>query len=119
MYDHRWIVNQPRERRRAGRMANSLSPVSKIENRVLETICMVVRNILVDQGVEIRRDQDFRGDLGLDSADVAELLVELEARLGVELPDRLFEPTESLDPLGTVGHLADVVAAHCVKVGVK
>ena len=93
--------------------------MSKIETRVLDTISLVVRNILVDQGAEIRRDQDFRDDLGLDSADIAELLVELESRLGVELPDTLFAPTESRDPLGTVGHLVDVVAGHSAKVGVQ
>ena len=96
-----------------------MGPVSKIETSVLDTVAQVVRNILVDQSAEIRRDQDFRADLGLDSADIAELLVELEARLGVELPDTLFEPTEGLDPLGSVGHLVDVVAAHCVKVGAE
>ncbi len=84
--------------------------MSKIENTVLDTISLVVRNILADQGAEVRREQDLRDDLGLDSADIAELLVELEARLGVELPD-------DCGPLGTVGHLADAVAALCVKAG--
>lgn len=91
--------------------------MSKIENSVLDTISLVVRNILADQGAEVRRDQDLREDLGLDSADIAELLVELEARLGVALPDTVFTPTDDLDPLGTVGQLVDAVAGHWAKGG--
>ena len=110
-------MNQPAERRRHARPANSLGPVSKIENTVLDTISLVVRNILADQGAQVRPDQDLREDLGLDSADIAELLVELESRLGMELPDTVFAPTDDLDPLSTVGHLVDAVAAHGAKVG--
>jgi acyl carrier protein len=90
--------------------------VSKIENSVLDTISLVVRNILADQGADVRRDQDLRDDLGLDSADIAELLVELEARLGVALPDTVFVPAAGRDPLGTVGYLVDAVVEHCAKV---
>lgn len=72
-------------------------------------VTAIVRNILTDQTVAVRPDQDLREDLGLDSADVAELLVELEVRLGVDLPDTVFEPTDDGDPLATVGSLVDTV----------
>jgi acyl carrier protein len=87
--------------------------VTKIEDewsaRVGLAVAAIVRNILADQTIDVSPDLDLRADLGLDSADVAELLVELAVRLGVDLPDTVFEPTDDGDPLSTVGTLTDAV----------
>jgi acyl carrier protein len=81
-------------------------------DRVAAVARAVLRDITADPGLDPRRESSLREDLGLDSADTAELLVELEARLGRELPDGLFAPTAAGDPLATVGALVDTVAAH-------
>jgi acyl carrier protein len=72
----------------------------------------IVRDVLHRPELVVTADQDIREELGLDSADVAEMIVEIEARTGVPLPDDLLEPTEQRDPLATVGSLASTVAAH-------
>jgi acyl carrier protein len=72
----------------------------------------IVRDVLHRPELVVTADQDIREELGLDSADVAELIVEIETRTGVPLPDDLLEPTDERDPLATVGSLASAVAAH-------
>lgn len=83
-----------------------------IDNQRIRTaIGEIVREVLRQPELDVAPDSRLREDLGLDSADIAELVVALEARLGVPLPDRLLEPTDTGDPLATVAALAATVAS--------
>ena len=54
----------------------------------------------------IHEDTRLKEDLGADSLDLVELVVELEDRYGVRIPD------EEAARILTVGQAADYVAAH-------
>ena len=53
----------------------------------------------------------FREDLEADSLDLVELVVELEDRYGIRIPD------EEAAKILTVGQAADFVAAHAAEIG--
>lgn len=69
----------------------------------------VVREILREPDLPVTADAELRDQLGLDSADIAELLVSLESRLGVSFPDTLLESNTEHDPLSTVSSLAEAL----------
>lgn len=57
--------------------------MSEARDRVLEVLARVAR---VDVS-ELTADKDLAADLGLDSAKGLELLVEIEERMGLEIPE--------------------------------
>ena len=81
---------------------------------VLAAIGDIVREVLHQPELIVSASTSLREELGLDSADIAELIVELEARTLVPLPDELLEPTGDGDPLATAGSLARTVSGHHV-----
>lgn len=81
---------------------------------VLTAIGEILREVLHQPELAISDAALLRDELGLDSADIAELIVELEARTLIPLPDELLEPTEDGDPLATVGSLARTVSGQHV-----
>ncbi|WP_414046624.1 acyl carrier protein [Macrococcus equi] len=60
-----------------------------------------VKDIIVDRlGVDadkVTADASFKDDLGADSLDIAELVMELEDQFGMEIPD------EDAEKINTVG----------------
>lgn len=66
-----------------------------------------IRTIIVDQlGVDedkITRDTTFQNDLGADSLEIVELVMEMEDQFGREIPD------EDAENLTTVGKAVDYV----------
>jgi len=66
-----------------------------------------IRTIIVDQlGVDedkITRDTTFQDDLGADSLEIVELVMEMEDQFGREIPD------EDAENLTTVGKAVDYV----------
>lgn len=60
-----------------------------------------VKDIIVDRlGVDaekVTQDASFKDDLGADSLDIAELVMELEDEFGTEIPD------EEAEKINTVG----------------
>lgn len=75
----------------------------------METISEQLKNILVKLGVEASEVQpaaNLRYDLGMDSLDVAELMMEVEQQFGVYIPQ------QEWGKLKTVGKVrARIVAA--------
>jgi acyl carrier protein len=63
----------------------------------------------VDPG-RIRDGTRFKEDLEADSLDLVELVVELEDRYGIRIPD------EDAAKILTVGQAADFVAAHAAEI---
>lgn len=66
-----------------------------------------IRTIIVDQlGVDedkITRDTTFQDDLGADSLEIVELVMEMEDQFGREIPD------EDAENITTVGKAVDYV----------
>ncbi|HEX4225772.1 MAG TPA: acyl carrier protein [Pseudonocardiaceae bacterium] len=81
---------------------------------VLAAIGEILREVLHQPELTISDAALLRDELGLDSADIAELIVELEARTLIPLPDELLEPTDAGDPLASVGSLARTVSGQHV-----
>ena len=66
-----------------------------------------VKDIIVDRlGVDadkVTEDASFKDDLGADSLDIAELVMELEDEFGTEIPD------EEAEKISTVGDVVSYV----------
>jgi acyl carrier protein len=110
MYDLRVIPDQPAGRRPRRQRVNTVCPVINTRSeQVREAIGQIAAEILREPGLAVSSDDDLRDGLGLDSADVAELIVRLEEQLGVRLPDDALQVRDDEDPLATVGSLARTV----------
>ena len=70
--------------------------------RIME---MTSENLNIDRAL-IQPTSSFKGDLGIDSLDLFELVMALEEGFDVEIP------TEDLEKLSTVQDVADYVEAH-------
>jgi acyl carrier protein len=73
---------------------------------ILELICAHLAEELEVDASGIREDTRFKEDLSADSLHLVELVMELEDRYGVRIPD------EEAVKILTVGQAADFVAAH-------
>ncbi|MDD6325551.1 MAG: acyl carrier protein [Lachnospiraceae bacterium] len=70
--------------------------------RIME---LTSENLNIDRAL-IQPTSSFKGDLGIDSLDLFELVMALEEEFDVEIP------TEDLEKLSTVQDVADYVEAH-------
>ncbi|MBX5469851.1 MAG: acyl carrier protein [Thermoleophilaceae bacterium] len=75
-------------------------------DEVLERIREHLSAELEVDAASIREDTRFKEDLEADSLDLVELVMELEDRYGIRIPD------EEAAKILTVGQAADFVAAH-------
>ncbi len=75
-------------------------------DEVMELIRTHLATELEVEPSTVREDTRFREDLEADSLDLVELVVELEDRYGIRIPD------EDAARLKTVGQAADYVASH-------
>jgi len=75
-----------------------------------EKVTEDIRSILVEQlGVEpgeVREEASFQEDLNADSLDLVELIMEMEDRFKLKIPD------EDAEKIVTVGDAVDYVMAH-------
>ena len=66
-----------------------------------------IKDIIVDKlGIDeekVTREASFRDDLGADSLDIAELVMELEDEFDMEIPD------EEAEKINTVGDALDFI----------
>jgi acyl carrier protein len=78
-------------------------------NRVSELVRSITASLLLVSPESIRTDALLRDELGLDSADIAELIVSLEEQLKIPLPDKPFNSDNGADPLRSVESLVDLL----------
>jgi acyl carrier protein len=75
-----------------------------------EKVIEEVRAILVEQlgvdPVEVREEASFQEDLNADSLDLVELIMEMEDRFKLKIPD------EDAEKIATVSDAVDYVLAH-------
>ncbi len=76
--------------------------MSDIENRV-KTI--IVEKLTVDEN-EVTPEAGFSTDLGADSLDTVELIMEFEKEFGITIPD------EDAEKISTVGDAIEYIQAH-------
>ncbi|MBU3153830.1 acyl carrier protein [Clostridium estertheticum] len=55
---------------------------------------------------EIKIGSSFMNDLGADSLDIVELIMELEEKYDIEIPD------EDVEKIATVGDIVEYIKAH-------
>jgi acyl carrier protein len=71
-----------------------------IEERVIEIVCEQLNTKKED----VKRETSFINDLGADSLDTVELVMEFEERFGIEIPD------QDAEKIRTVGDAVDYIA---------
>jgi acyl carrier protein len=76
--------------------------LATIEERVVE---IVAEQMGVDKGT-VTRETSFVNDLGADSLDTVELVMEFEDEFDIQIPD------EDAEKIQTVGQAIDYVEAH-------
>ena len=73
--------------------------MSQIESKVKE---IIVKNLGVEES-EVTREASFKDDLGADSLDCVELIIDFEDEFGIEIDDN---ETENIN---TVGEAIDYI----------
>jgi acyl carrier protein len=76
--------------------------LATIEERVIE----IVAEQMGEDKVKITRETSFVNDLGADSLDTVELVMEFEDEFDISIPD------EDAEKIQTVGQAIDYVEAH-------
>lgn len=79
-----------------------MANIEQIETRVKEIVSEQM-NVAKDQ---ITREASFTTDLGADSLDTVELVMELEEEFGITIPD------EAAEKIATVGQAIDYIVQH-------
>ena len=74
-------------------------------NIALEAIREVAAEVLSVEGAVVTEESRFKEDLDADSLDLVELVMGLEERFSIEVPE------EDLEGVTTVGHAVDLVLA--------
>ncbi len=81
--------------------ADKFSKPGDIESRVIEIVC---DNLGVNKE-EVTRNTNFIDDIGADSLDIVELIMELEEEFGIPIPD------DKAEKIKTVGEAIDYIIA--------
>ncbi len=76
--------------------------MSELESKVVDVI---VEQLGVD-AAEVTPEKSFTGDLGADSLDTVELIMQFEQQFGVSIPD------EDAEKITTVKDAIDYIQAH-------
>jgi acyl carrier protein len=76
--------------------------MSEKESKVIE----IIADKLGVDASQVSREKSFTGDLGADSLDTVELIMEFEKEFGVEIPD------DDAEKILTVGDALNYIEAH-------
>ncbi|WP_167628958.1 acyl carrier protein [Listeria valentina] len=76
------------------------------EQEVLEKVTEIVVDRLGVEGSKVTLEASFKDDLGADSLDVVELVMELEDQFDMEISD------DDAEKLSTVGDAVKYIEAH-------
>jgi acyl carrier protein len=79
--------------------------VPSTEERVIETVC---ENLGVSRE-QVKRETSFTEDLGADSLDIVEMVMELEEEFEITIPD------EQAEKIKTVGEAIDYIERELAK----
>ena len=79
--------------------------MASVEERVIEIVC---ENLAVSKD-QVSRTTSFVDDIGADSLDIVELIMELEEEFEINIPD------EQAEKIKTVGEAIDYIAAEIKK----
>ena len=79
------------------------------ENQIFEEVKKVVVEQLGVADSEVKKESSFVDDLGADSLDTVELVMALEEKFSVEIPD------EEAEKIKTVGDTINYVSSHAKK----
>ena len=77
--------------------------MADIESRVKE---IIVEQLKVDDAASVTNEASFIDDLGADSLDTVQLIMELESEFNIEIPD------EESTKIKTVQDAIDFIKAH-------
>jgi acyl carrier protein len=88
-------------------------PSAELRPRVFDSICRLLPRVLGGEVPAISEGMKLMSDLGMRSASMLELLLEIEDDLGIQIE------VEDIDDaaMTSVGDLADFVAGHAVTDG--
>ena len=82
----------------------------KLKNFIMSEITTKVKSIIVDKlGVdanEVNNDSSFTNDLGADSLDTVELIMEFEKEFNIAIPD------DQAEKIGTVGQAIEYIESN-------
>lgn len=76
--------------------------MSEIESKV---VALIVDKLGVEES-EVKREANFTNDLGADSLDTVELIMNFENEFDIEIPD------SDAETISTVGDAIDYIEAH-------
>ena len=68
-----------------------------MSQEILEKVCSIVSEQLSVESGEVKSDSNFQNDLGADSLDTVELIMEFEKDFDLSIPD---EDAESISTVG-------------------
>ncbi|WRF13766.1 acyl carrier protein [Helicobacter pylori] len=103
--DYQWslnneeLQNELREWRRTKNQQNNNKTFNTNDTNLFETIQAVIANQLNIDASQVTPEAKFVKDLGVDSLDIVELIMALEERFGIEIPD---EQAEKIVNVGDV-----------------
>lgn len=76
---------------------------------IIDEVKNVIAEKLSVDKEEITLDKSFTADLGADSLDTVELMMEFEKKFGIAIPD------EDAEKIQTVGDAVEYINEHCAK----
>ena len=79
-----------------------------MSQEILEKVCSIVSEQLSVEAGEVKSDSNFQNDLGADSLDTVELIMQFEEEFSIEIPD------EDAENLISVGQAVEYISKQIV-----
>jgi len=97
----------------SGKSKNLFLYIINLKLKVMSDIASRVKAIIVDklsvEESEVTNEASFTNDLGADSLDTVELIMEFEKEFGISIPD------DQAEKIGTVGNAIAYIEANAAK----